>query len=408
MLCPKKVQNSFLTLAGCTTRSIILRKCCLGETTKIISFSYKYIIMGLFSNLFGKKEAQAPVRIATYADFWTWFQQHENTFADIIKANGNIEKNVFDVIRPRLHQLNDDIFYLVGMPDEKTVELVFTVDGKFKSILSAEELVQAAPALPRWKFTALKPATDGIGINMHGHVFDETNMWFYANENADYPDEIDITIVHEAHTHERTKEIAHGVYIYLDNYLGELNFVSSIDNLAITGKDNAHKELVPINKLRDYLLWREKEFIEKYDGTRRNTEQDSYSLLEGNSESGNPVVATINSDVLRWDRKMSHPWILMVTINYEGNGQGMPDEATLAMMNEIEEAITAELKDEGGYINIGRRTGDNMRDIYYACKEFRTPSKVLRDIEKQYSATLDISFDIYKDKYWRTFENYVQ
>lgn len=363
--------------------------------------------MGLLGNIFGKKD-EPQEQINSYADFWTWFQQHEKTFARVINTNGNIEKHVFDVLRPRLHQLNEDIFYLVGKPDDSTIELVLTVDGKFKSVVSAEELVQAAPVLPGWKFTALKPALDNISINMHGHAFSDTNMWFYANENADYPDEIDITIVHDAHNEENAKETAHGVYIYLDNYLGELNFVSTIDNLAIAGKQNLQKELVPINKLRDYLLWREKEFVEKYEGVRRDTEQDNYNIMEGQTDSG-PVVATVNSDVLKWDRKASHPWIMMVAISYRGNGnQGMPDQGTLEMMSEIEEAIGRELKDEDGYINIGRETGNNTREIYFACKEFRTPSKVLHDIEKQYAETADVSFDIYKDKYWRTFQRYAE
>lgn len=363
--------------------------------------------MGFLGNLFGKKD-EPQVQIRSYADFWTWFEQHERDFARVINTNGNIEKHVFDVLHPRLHQLNEDIFYLVGKPGGNTIELVFTVDGKFKSIVSAEELVQAAPLLPGWKFTALKPALDNITINMHGHAFSNTNMWFYANENADYPDEIDITIVHDAHNEENAKEIAHGVYIYLDNYLGELNFVSTIDNLAIAGKQNLQKELVPINKLRDYLLWREKEFVEKYEGVRRDTEQDKYNIMEGRTDSG-PVVATVNSNVLKWDRKASHPWIMTVTISYRGNGnQGMPDQGTLEMMSEIEEAIERELKDEDGYINIGRETGNNTREIFFACKEFRTPSKVLHDIEKQYAVTADVSFDIYKDKYWRTFQRYAE
>lgn len=361
--------------------------------------------MGFLGNLFGKKD-EPQEQIKSYADFWTWFQQHEQDFAGVIRANGNIEKHVFDVLRPRLHQLNDDIFYLVGH-DDNIIELVFTVDGKFKSIVSAEELVKAAPLLPGWKFTALKPALDNITINMHGHTFIDTNMWFYTNDNADYPDEIDLTIVHDAYNEETAKGIAHGVYIYLDNYLGELHFVSTIDNLAIAGKQNLQKELVPISKLRDYLLWREKEFVEKYEGVRRNTEQDNYTMMEGQTEDGKPVVATVNADVLKWDRKASHPWIVTVKISYEGHGnEGMPGPATLELMSDIEEAIGQELKDEDGYINIGRETGNNSREIYFACKEFRKPSNVLRNIEKQYAEKADISFDIYKDKYWRTFERY--
>lgn len=361
--------------------------------------------MGLFSNIFGgKQEEEKP--ITSYPDFWNWFGQQAQGFAEVIKANGNIEKKVFDVIRPKLHQLDDNIFYLVGL-SEGVVELVLTVDGKFKSIATVEELVAAAPAVPGWKFTALKPAMgSGVGIGISGFEFNSSTIHFHANENPGYPDEIDITVVHDDYRDDEAKAMAQGVYLYLDNYLGELQFVSTIDNMRITGRENATNELIPIDKLEEYLVWREKEFVEKYEGTRRKTEDDKYSVLEAQLEDGRPLVATINTEVLKWDRKASHPWILTVTISYKGNAQGMPDDAALDMMEEIQNAIQAELKDADGYINIGRQTADGARELYFACKDFRTPSKVLRSIEKQYAGKADISFDIYKDKYWQSFERF--
>lgn len=363
--------------------------------------------MGFLSSIFGGKQEEAKeTPITSYADFWNWFGQHAPRFAEVIKSNGNIEKHVFDVIRPKLHQLDDNIFYLVGL-DGDTVELVLTVDGKFKSIAAVEELVAAAPAIPGWKFTALKPAMgSGVGIGINGFEFNSSKLHFYANEHANYPDEIDITIVHDDYRDEEGKAMAQGVYLYLDNYLGELQFVSTIDNMRITGRDGATNELIPIDKLEEYLVWREKEFVEKYEGTRRNTADDQYSMMQGTLENEMPLIATINADILKWDRKASHPWILTVTISYKGNAQGMPDDATLDMMEAIQNAIEAELKDADGYINIGRQTADGARELYFACKDFRTPSKVLRSIEKQYAGKADISFDVYKDKYWQSFERF--
>lgn len=40
------------------------------------------------------------------------------------------------------------------MYDENTVELIITPDGDLKNIAFAEELVEAAPKLDKWKFTA--------------------------------------------------------------------------------------------------------------------------------------------------------------------------------------------------------------------------------------------------------------
>ena len=44
--------------------------------------------------------------------------------------------------------------------------------------------------------------------------------------------------------------------------------------------------------------------------------------------------------------------------------------------------IVEELKDFEGYLNIGRQTADSVREIYFACKEFRKPSKVFAQNSK--------------------------
>ena len=85
----------------------------------------------------------------------------------------------------------------------------------------------------------------------------------------------------------------------------------------------------------------------------------------------------------------------------------MPDSKTLGVLNEIESAISTELKDADGYLNIGRQTADSIREIYFACKDFRKPSKVLFKIQQKYADIYDVTFDIYKDKYWQTFERFV-
>ncbi|HEY4323555.1 MAG TPA: DUF695 domain-containing protein [Mucilaginibacter sp.] len=344
-----------------------------------------------------------------YADFWNWFQTDERDFFNVVSRQGDIEKVFFDKLSPKLNQLHDGFFYLTGMCAPNTVELVLTADGKIKNIVFVEELVKSAPKIDGWKFTALKPATDieNVIIKMGGYQFGAENLSFYSNEFAEYPDEIDITIVHNDFNDENKNIIINGTYIFLDNYLGELDFATTIDNITVTGRGEAEKELVPIEKLKDFLIWRQKEFLEKYDGTRHNTENDSYSMLEAELPNGNPLIAIINRDLLNWDRKASHPWILTIEIKYEGEkNTGMPDDATYALLEEIENKILEEFKDSEGCLNIGRQTADGLREIYFACNDFREPSKVLQKIHNYYVGQIEINYDIYKDKYWQTFNRF--
>lgn len=361
--------------------------------------------MSFLKNIFGKKEES----IKTYNDFWNWFQQNEKGFFGVVKNRKNIEKDFFNPLSAKLGELKDGYYYLTGMHDDNTVELVLTADGNTKNIVFVEELVKAAPTLPGWKFTALKPALEieNVSIEMAGYQFNSENLSFYANEIPRYPDEIDITIVHKSYTEENKAPIVNGTYIFLDNYLGELTFVNNIDHLTIIGKEAAQKELIPVAKLKDFLTWRQKEFIEKYEGVRYNTENDSYSILEAELENGHHLIAVVNTELLNWDSKASHPWTAVLTFKYDGRkNNGMPDEHDYALLGTIEEEMMQELKDIDGFLNIGRQTAKGEREVYFACKDFRKPSKVFFETQQKYKKNFEIEYDIYKDKYWQTFERF--
>lgn len=361
--------------------------------------------MSFLKNIFGKKDEP----INNYADFWTWFQKNEKAFFNVVKSRQNIEKYFFDKLSPKLAELKDGYFYLTGMDDDNTVELILTADGNTKNIVFVEELVEQSPKITGWKFTSLKPPLDikNVSINMGGYDFNGDNLFFYSNEHANYPDEIDISIVHNDLTEENRKQIGNGTYIFLDNFLGELDFVNNIDNLNVIGKQEAKKELIPIAKLKDFLNWRQKEFIEKYDGIRYDTKEDEHSILEAELESGNKLIAVINTHLLEWDSKASHPWIAVITFKYDGNNNnGMPNKIDYESLNQIEESILQELLDKDGYLYIGRQTANNERDIYFACKDFRKPSTVFFKIQRGYGNKFEIVYDIYKDKYWQSFERF--
>jgi hypothetical protein len=360
--------------------------------------------MNFLKSLFSKQED----KIETYQDFWTWFERNERVFFHVVKNQGNIEKVFFEKLSDKLNELGDGFFFLTGMPDNDTVELIITADGEVKNIVFAEELINAAPLTKGWKFTALKspmPAND-FSISMAGLEFSTDNIHFYSNDLTQYPDEIDITVVHDELNEANKSDIINGTYIFLDNYLGELTFATTIDNLTVIGKDEVESELIPIEKLSSYLIWRQKEFIEKYEGIRHDTENDSYGSFSANLDNGNKLLAIINTDVVKWDSKASHPWILTIEIKYDAvDSEGMPDETIYELLQEIEDELLLELRDIDGYINIGRQTADGLRQIYFACKDFRMPSKVVVQMQSKYSR-IPISYNIYKDKYWQSFERF--
>jgi hypothetical protein len=363
--------------------------------------------MGFLKNLF--KSADEPIK--SYADFWAWFHENEKNFFNIVKSHDDIAGKFLNKLGPKLAALKEDLAVLTGMCDVNTVELVVTADGNIKNIAYVEELIAAAPKIDGWKFTALKPALqiEDVSIHMADMEFSEKNLFFYANVLPTYPDEIDISIVHMDMTTENAEQVKHGTYIFLDNYLGELDFVCNIDNVRIIAASKAEQELIPMAKLKDFLKWRQKEFVEKYQGFRYDTDKDDYTILEAELSDGNALIAVVNTNLLNWDDKASHPWLAVVVIKYDGSqSNGMPNDKDYDALALIEEEIMRFLIDADGYLNIGRQTAANEREIYFACAEFRKPSKVLFEIQQKYSQQYSIEFNIYKDKYWQSLEWFKQ
>lgn len=362
--------------------------------------------MGFLKNIFRPNDS--PVK--SYNDFWKWFSDNERLFYKVIKEHGDLEKKIFRKLSPKLNELQEGFWYEVGMCDDNTAELVITADGIIKNIVFVEEIVNAAPKINGWKFTALKPALDikEVYIEMAGYKFTRENLHFYINEQANYPDEIDISVVHDDCVEENKSPIASGVYIFLDTFLGELDFAMVIDNLKIAMRSEIDNELIPIEKLSAYLKWRQSEFIEKYVDSRHDTENDGHSILRAfHEDDGSPLIAVINTDLLNWNSKPSHPWILQIELPYkEGIGNGMPDDNTVSILDQIENDVTLELKDFEGYLYIGRETTKNVRKIYFACIDFRKPSKVMHKIQKKFENQFTMSYDIYKDKYWQSFNRF--
>src|SRR5262245_47353693 len=129
--------------------------------------------MGFLSKLIGKQPEHTTKPIESYADFWDWFAENQSVFHKIAQSNdaARTEREMFAPLGAALGQMKDGCFFLVGMIDASTADLVFTADGNPKNIAFVEELVAAAPKIAGWQFTSLKQPVAGISLQMNGAEF---------------------------------------------------------------------------------------------------------------------------------------------------------------------------------------------------------------------------------------------
>lgn len=163
-----------------------------------------------------------------------------------------------------------------------------------------------------------------------------------------------------------------------------------------------------IDNLEDLLDSKIQNYQIKYAGVRRCSKNDRYATYTNNTIRDYPSFAKMNTDLLQWEDKESHPWIAIININYSKKSiNGMPDDSINNQLEEIETALLNELTDTEGYQHIGRSTINGIRSISMACHEYRKPSKVYYNIQNMYSNQFQISYVIYKDMYWETFSQFM-
>ncbi|WP_099367342.1 DUF695 domain-containing protein [Sphingobacterium sp. 1.A.4] len=356
-------------------------------------------------------EELSRIENSQYQSFWNWFKDNSENFLQTLRARENVEENLIAILAPKIEELDLGLFFLIGIENDDVAELIFTPDGNIQNVYLAEEILAAAPEIENWSFKALKPPTNipSFEIRMMDLVFSKSNITFYPKNHPAYPDEIDLVMIYKDWREELADEIVNGVYIFLDNFLGEEAMIEKIDRIQVIGPEEEVPEEIPVEKLPEYINWREKEFVEKYQDITYSDENDSYTSFETILEDDTPIISTINTGALNWDNKASHPWILVLMINFlEVHDSGMPNQKDLDVLGEIDKLTLQLLPNLEGYIYIGREIGDGKCELFFACKDYRMPAKIADWLGSQFNDGVEITADIFKDKYWQIFERFNQ
>ncbi len=355
-----------------------------------------------------KKLFSPTLPIDDVPSFWKWFTLNHHQLFRAVKKEKNLDKDFFNLLLPKLQALNEQFFCQAGMVDPDTAELIITVEGQIKSFVFAEELVAEAPSLPHWKFTALAPPTGPtISIEMDGYCFNQDKISFTCEDDPLRPDEINLTLHYSDYSETHKELIYQGTMIYLENALGELSAATLIDSIDIAPLTTEVLGPIPIEKLGSFLTWKEKEFVEKYKERFYQTGEEDYSIFESQDSKGLPLIAIIKQDLLSWDAKASHPWMLSVNIAYPHGVKGMPDRGTSEWLELFQDQFTQSLTEQRNVLYLGRRTYNNSRVFYYACADYRQTSKSAAALIKEGQSPYTITYDIFKDKYWRIMDPYV-
>ena len=343
------------------------------------------------------------LKINSIEEFWNWFEDHQIRFHKILDTGNQIELSFINPVFNKLQDLNTDAYLLAGMKDSKTAEIVFTAEGSIKVFPFILELVAKAPNYDNWLFTALKPSLEiqDCEIRMGEVFFSSNNISFYPVVETDFPDEIAIKLLYTGdYDSEDQHKIENGCGIFVENWLGEVNVISQLDEIGFDHNGGAGKELVPIAKLKDYINWREKEFIDKYEDVFYDSENSSYGIAEW-SLGDTTFVGKYNEELISWHAKASHPWMFVVEVFFDPEkNNGFPTRELMEEIHVLEDKISAVFVDAEGELELAQITGKGERKMFYACKDYHDPIIKLSRVLSSSSVSAD--FQVYRDKYWRS------
>ena len=340
--------------------------------------------------------------------FWQWFVDNEYRFRALEKNDSDQALTFLEELIQQMQPYNPWLKALAGPYNTESYELIITADGDVALFCKVEELIAAAPAINNWVFTAHKPALgfEGISIDLYGLEFSAATTSFYPIIQENYPDEVSIVLTHSDYSVELDDHFQAGGMIYLENGLGEVNTATKIDHYE-TGPvpdAGAQIETIPISKLADYLNWREKEFIEKYESVPSET-PDTYHILEAEDSDGKLILITINNDCRYWEMKPAYSWLLQVNINFTGDKGSFPSDQQMTELQQLEEEMIKLLPGDKT-IFAGNKTYDNCRNIYFYVSEYKATASILNQYVENKETGMEILFFIRRDKYWRTMEQY--
>ncbi|MFT3935254.1 MAG: hypothetical protein QM726_16630 [Chitinophagaceae bacterium] len=349
--------------------------------------------------------------IYDYESFWEWFEEHHSWFHYMLQKNRTPDGEFYTIFRSRLDKVNKELSFAMGFLDDGTIELVFVVQSLIKNIVFAEELAAAAPALPGWKFTGLmQEVAPHKLVNRDDASFTLNDVAFISTEHPDLPDLIDITLIFKKRQKdEETLRTEFACYNFVMQLIGELEMLTMIDQMNIREYKAGDPDLIPITKLKDFLHWREKEFVEKYKDVKRDDNKDAedkHAVMDvAPVDGGLPIKMNIpNRYLLCREETVPYPWISSVHIKFEGSAlDGLADYETSEKIKtfELELSVAVEMYAKG-QLELFSTTSNGNYTIIFAGNEFREISKVIEETIAMYAEGLAITYIIVKDKYWNS------
>ncbi len=179
--------------------------------------------------------------------FWDWFVRNSSRLQRMVTGDLAFNSDLLD----RLQLVHRGMTFEIGLSPDLGYHFIVSANGNQDLFPVARRIVDAAPKLEGWTFTALRPRRDlPMQIGIGPAEIDPDQVWFQADAREG---RVDLVIYFRDVPSEELRYFA--AFILLDVALGEFDVETKIGRIDCrTAPADPHREgLLPFNELPDYV-----------------------------------------------------------------------------------------------------------------------------------------------------------
>lgn len=206
--------------------------------------------------------------------FWNWFQDNNKTIQNLINEIPQNQKHITFWMNKNLGYCSKEIDFIIIFPKKNTdkTELIITANGNPDYFGQVINLVDKAPLLRKWKFTAFIQPTERINEIINGldepYMFKEISLKasdpkFLSLDYDEKTAKYDIIVfLKNYNLYCDTKTLKQAIFIILQNSIAENSQFQNINFVQLARPNNREQsqelpnnieELIELYELQLYI-----------------------------------------------------------------------------------------------------------------------------------------------------------
>ncbi len=182
--------------------------------------------------------------------FWNWFNRN---IANFESHNTAVLEKVLQELNIQLKKVCPGIFAEVSKTSEGQYNLVISTGGCTNRIKVVKELIDNAPTIPNWKFTAFKQKVNSDFTILYKNLeFTPSKMYFYPIHHNEC---LDVIVYIKDINGFDYVVIANFGFKSLDNILGEYDCITKLRHIDFQDLNTEPNKacLLPLSELPKYV-----------------------------------------------------------------------------------------------------------------------------------------------------------